>query len=237
MNDSTTHPGTQISTQEPSTHNLLSSFRFLKISTLCLFFPHITFLRVCSSPTPALTPFSLGPCVVVAKYQSDLFLPKVSNHSKVPLLWELLKWSRRPYGGPSLASSCTLPLLAPCPPVTWAFFQTRSHHALSLHKASAHPLLIFTGLAPVMFQLTSLPQGDLPRYTHMSLLEVLVELATFEILYPLGWLLHVYLLHRSPTPWAWSHVLLAIVFPGPGASPGHSKCLNMYWMSEVGRQV
>lgn len=37
-----------------------------------------------------------------------------------------------------------------------------------------------------MFQLTSLPQGDLPRYTHMSLLEVLVELATFEILYPLG---------------------------------------------------
>lgn len=91
VNDSTTHPGTQISTQEPSTHNLLSSFRFLKISTLCLFFPHITFLRVCSSPTPALTPFSLGPCVVVAKYQSDLFLPKVSNHSKVPLLWELLK--------------------------------------------------------------------------------------------------------------------------------------------------
>lgn len=42
----------------------------------------------------------IAPRVVVAKYlllSTDLSLPKVSNHPKVPLLWELLKCSRRPY--------------------------------------------------------------------------------------------------------------------------------------------
>lgn len=58
----------------------------------------------------------IGPCVAVAKYQSDLFLPKVSNHSKVPLLWELLKWSMRPCR--VWAPQPLWPHLAPCLPLS-----------------------------------------------------------------------------------------------------------------------